>query len=300
MRDWISLAGACTFFRDRLDDGVFRVGGLLHFVMNISLITQDIYSCEGAQRHYEPRHKSTGSTHPASHAFTRPLILTRPERPPLPVAEPLPNPPPYFIPPGPRSSWTWQQYKRYKEEKQLYCANEQHERDMANDMAAQQAYRPKGPDEPTPTIITNKGRVMVTSKRDGLMDGQIMRGEDGKEVEHGELPPRPKEPVPAWAVEPTTEDWETPETDGEDELGPYIEFQFDANGERTKVDTWPSKYRAKCAKEVNEHWLSQTVSLSSVGRGRCMTDHGRYRSSKIRMPFRSSRFTSRSYLRLST
>jgi hypothetical protein len=128
-------------------------------------------------------------------------------------------------------------------------------------MAAQQAYRPKGPDEPTPTIITNKGQVMVTSKRDGLMDGQVMRGEDGKEVEHGELPPLPKEPVPAWAVEPAREVWGTLETDGEDELGPYIEFQFDANGERTKVDTWPSKYRAKCAKEVNEHWLSQTASF---------------------------------------
>lgn len=185
---------------------------------------------------------------PSNHIFTRPRKSLPPGESPLPRVDPDPIVPDPPLPPsGPRSSWTRNQYIQYKAEKKDYCLKEQAKRDRISETDLEKKYK----------IYGNKPINTATNQ---MFTSRIVLGEKL------EVKTKPK----WWQKEPSTGVWQTPDTDGEDELGPLRRKpRYDHMRGRVMVhDNWPSEWRKKVALQVNDAWINQTVSFELQGKVR--------------------------------
>lgn len=109
--------------------------------------------------------------------------------------------------------------------------------------------------------------VKVSEMVAGLRDGELFKTEETA-VAGSEEVNKPERFLPWWARLPSDERWETPETDDEDDAGPWIPGKWDDQGKRFYTDHWTSPWRTKVAEEVNNFWMNKTVSVPSEIRSR--------------------------------
>lgn len=104
--------------------------------------------------------------------------------------------------------------------------------------------------------------VKVSKMEAGLRDGELLKSEE-LAVPGAEQSAKPERFLPWWMRLPSDEPWETPDTDDEDDVGPWLPGKWDHEGKRVYTDPWPSPWRTKVAEEVNNFWMNKTVSIQN-------------------------------------
>lgn len=191
----------------------------------------------------------------------------------------------FYVPRGPRESWTKWQYTVYKEEKAIYAEEERVRRLELAEHNARRAEKARAGRR----ILTGNGYKVILAEVKGRENGEeavpldpatglpvLPKAEPPvtatrlkKAAKDVKRAPKLSEEgarlweaarVPRWLRDPAGE-WVVPDTDGEDELGPDDSPMYDEKGAVMPDDYWPSKWRKLIAEEVNDNWIPGDVSL---------------------------------------
>lgn len=128
---------------------------------------------------------------------------------------------------------------------------------MADGIAQYEAQRAEAMGQKWPPVQKIKyysdtfhGTEMVVIKMiPGLRHGSLVEAE---KIEVAPGQEEPKKVVERWEILPDGEEWEVPDTDGEDEVYASVVPANSKHGEREVVTPWPSRWRSMAAEEVNK------------------------------------------------